>query len=365
MWQSIGLLVLGVVLTLVLALYGQGTFSNVESQAVVIAPLSSSQPQALLHQVDSRFVASDLTVSHATSAPDNAREWLDLLLHTTIPDMNIPSDHLLIMSAHCAIVTYLQAQWESLVKFVQVPFTFIVLNDTKKQERPDRYYAIEKYCRENRIRHIPIPQFVHDQRVVLFPDTEEPGCNFASCRASTGVQIMLEVFKLHAGYALVLDSDASLIRALSPETILPRDSPYTYTAMNQSREGKTRTVDYIWIPFMLFDMTRFPHPEWMNVDCGRIDDVGVDTGGHWNDYLEKTKHTSLPKPVGDESSSWDVITQFKTNNPNMCLQFSEFYAGCVFHAHNGSGWDPAFNEAKQMRRAEIFRDFVRDRIRNS
>jgi hypothetical protein len=286
---------------------------------------------------------------------------MDTLLQITIPEMNIPSEHVLIISAHCAILTFLEAQWESLTTFVQVPFTFIVFNDARP-ERPDRSDAIEKYCKDNHIIHIRIPQFMHDQRIVLFPDTCNQDPNNPSCRTATGLQIMMEIFKLHAGYAMVLDSDASLINTFSPTMILPREGPYTYLAVDQFGIGKTRPYRYIWNAFILFDMTRFPHREWMNMDCGYVDDVLVDTGGLWDTYFEKTHYTSLPKPTPDESSSCDGITHFKNDNRDMCFGTAEFYAGCVFHAHNGGSWNSEFDEEKQIQRATIFKHFIQDRI---
>lgn len=333
---------IGVILVLILTMYGHGLLNNFVPNVSVLTP--------------------KISLSVSTSPSDRKeREWLHNLLNNTIPSLKIPQENLLIMSAHCAIDTYLHAQWESLQAFVKVPFTFIVLNDAKKVVRPDRYAAIERYCRDHNIIHIPIPQVMHDERTIVFPETVEPNCNLAPCRTAIGVQIMLEVFKQHSGYALVLDSDAAFINDFVPEQVLPRNEPYTYMALDQSRES----IDYIWNAFIFFDMTRFPHPEWMNVDCGNVNGVSVDVGGHWNDYYRKTNRTSMPKPAIVGYTPMPEIDTFVSSNPDMCFNHVEFFAGCVLHAHNGGGWDPAFTEEKQIERAKIFHNFISKMIKRS
>jgi hypothetical protein len=264
--------------------------------------------------------------------PQKSEILLEMLLANTMPIWNVPRDHLLIGSAHCTDFRFIEAQFQSLKAFVKVPFTYFVINDTKKYERMDRYEAIVNVCNKNNIKHIEFPQELHDHREVLFPNSNQNhDPNGPSVRASNVVQFMLQIFKMHQGYALMLDSDCVVINPLIPSSVLFPN--FTYAGPPQTRwsEKRQKNLDYVWIVVILFDMLHFPAQHLMNLDCGFIDGVRMDTGGMWNNYIEETNN--IPKYF-IENNSQEEIAKIKVKFPRV-----ECFDNLFLHFHNGSQWE--------------------------
>jgi hypothetical protein len=308
----------------------------------------------------------------SSSEPDevNAKQWLSNFLARF---KDIPEDHTIIMSAHCSILSFLEAQHESIRAFCKVPYTYIVLNDANVSSRPEQHRAIHDYCKRNNIHHVPIPELMHRNRNVIFPDDGSSIKNMdysdPSYRASVGVQIMTHLFRTHNGYCLMLDSDSSFVNTFDPYVILPKTLPETYGANSQHKGPPEHRITYIWIPFVLFDMSRFPHPEWMNLDVGNVDGIQLDTGGKWCYYLNKMQATeNPPNPPYKEftclygkNTNNEAVKKFIVDNPDMHVETAEFYEGCLLHLHNGSGWND-FNRDIQKERAKRFLAFIRELI---
>jgi hypothetical protein len=280
-------------------------------------------------------VTSEVAVKPSTlevSVPEvSAEMWLADFFADTLPEWKIPDNHLLIGSAHCTDARFVEAQFASIKAFVKNDFTYFVINDVKKKLRPDRYEAIVETCERNNIKHITFHPGLHDDRTILLPDTDQKVNDNASARASDVVQFMVEIFQTHNGYALMLDSDCVIINSFNPHQELSPN--YSYAGPHQTKwcEKRQTWLDYVWIVVILFDMAAFPHPEFMNLDCGRIDEVQMDTGGMWNTYIQKTNN--IPRyfrEVWTNPHMQDIKRKF----PRV-----ECFENLFLHFHNGSQWE--------------------------
>ena len=291
----------------------------------------------------------------------NPEQWLDSFLKDTVPSWNIPDTHLLVCSGHCTLPTFVEAQIESLAAFSKLPFTLVVVNDAP---RDDYRQMIENKCQEySNVIHVHFPVSLHQNRILLFPDTQEPHIGEPSTRASDVVQFMLQILRKHNGYGLILDSDAALIGPFHPSDLLDNSGQekYSYAAPSQMRTtANGEIIDYLWIVVMLFNMKTFLNPEYMNVDCGWIKNTRMDTGGFWYTYFEKTKRQNMPKYL-DLNCTEPSFLEFKQKDPH--FEKIECYNNRFMHFHNGSNWE-ATNEQAYLAQTQIWLDYIRSIIAN-
>ena len=321
MLYAVGLFFIGVIVLVLLSLYGNGVFTSTVVPVVVPS---------------SKLMVTDSKQEKEKTSDHDARQWLREFFDTTLPAWNVPADHLLIGSAHCTDYRFIEAQFESLKAFVKTPFTYFVINDVKRDERPDRYQAILEACTKHDIKHITFHPGLHTDRTILLPETQLPGDTNASARASDVVQFMLHIFRTHKGYTLMLDSDCVVVNPLVPAQILSSD--FTYAGPPQTRwsEKRQKHLDYVWIVVILFDMANFPNPELMNLDCGWIDGVRMDTGGMWNTYIEKTNN--IPRALKEDYTD-PIMQEIKEKYPRV-----ECFENQFLHFHNGSQWENITDE---------------------
>ncbi len=279
-------------------------------------------------------VTTSPTLTNARTSESKQVVSLETWLASLSLETPLKSNELLVCTAHCGESLYIDAQVESLNKFCQVPYRLVVLNDATTTDKSEN---IHRACEKHAIQCIDIPEALHTNRRLLFPETTEPDVVNAVTRCADGIQVMFNIFRKTQGFCMVLDADCVAVDFFDPKHMIP--SPFNHVGVAQSRGH----VEYIWNAFLLFDMSAFPSPELMNADSGRVDGFPVDVMGQWYSYCKKTDNWPY-HIVTDENS--DRFAELLIHTPKY-----EIFDGKFVHFHNSSQWDPKKPEIHKERAA--------------
>lgn len=255
--------------------------------------------------------------------------------------VNISGDKLLVITHAYNRPDFIEMQHKSFKKFLKESYRFIVFNDAS--ERSVRK-EIRKVCRRLGLTCIGIRPSLH-----LKPYLERlPGetLDDTAVRCADAVQYSLNTLGFrYKGKVMIIDSDMFLVRDFSARTYL---DGYDMAGLPQSRSN----VDYLWNGLVMFDMMTLPDKGSINFNCGRVNGIAVDVGGHLYHYFKKNPqvrvraidHATFDRnelPLYDrktlEAMGFDGLTvSFLLKGPAPV----EFLADRTFlHYRGGTDWD--------------------------
>ncbi len=164
---------------------------------------------------------------------------------------------------------FIEIQDKTFKKFLKDDYTFVVFNDAPQEEISDK---IIKTCNRLNVPCIRIPQSIHDA-----PYLERwPGEDYHHpvVRCANVVQFSLDTLGFdYDGIVMIIDSDMFLIKEFCVQEFL---NGFDIAGVLQSRQH----IKYIWNGLVFFNMQTLPDKKTIDFNCGKIDGIGVDVGGH-------------------------------------------------------------------------------------
>lgn len=166
--------------------------------------------------------------------------------------------------------------------FLKDDYEFVVFNDARDQALRKEIF---KVCKALNLRCIAIPQEIHDRPYLKRLPHED--FNHSCCRCANVVQYSLnELGFFHDDIVAIVDSDLFLIKPFSIRKYL---EGYALAGLNQQREH----VNYLWNGLVFFDMPNLPDKQTIDFNCGAVEGVSIDVGGHTYHYLKKHKDVKV------------------------------------------------------------------------
>lgn len=263
----------------------------------------------------------------------------------------------IIASAHCTKTDLIDYQYKSIKKFVtDIDYEYIIFNDGVNEENINNFKKkntrqnIENKCHELNIKCIGIPQEIHHNRKLIFPNTQETVIN--SCtRCANSTQYAFNYLKDFDAILCFIDSDMFFINKINIQEYLGK---HDFCALLQDRDN----IIYMWNGIYIMDLKKTQYKELINFDCGNIDGVSVDVGGHTNIFLQKNigKYKAIDRKY---VPNYNEFIDLKRNSDNIFSEeFSEmienisgFYGhvsingeiimnNCIYHIRGfGGNWD--------------------------
>lgn len=183
-----------------------------------------------------------------------------------------------VFTYNCNRPDFIEIQHETFSKFLKDDYEFIVFNDARD---PRHFDQISITCERLGIKHIPIPQEIHNRPGFDCSVTEfsKRNCNV--------VRYSLETLGFdHDDIVALIDGDLFLVKEFSI-----RDYLKGYDLAGHLREG--RPIKYLWIGLAFLDMARMPNKKTISFDCGWIDNMEVDSGGYSYHYLKNNPEAKV------------------------------------------------------------------------
>ncbi len=173
---------------------------------------------------------------------------------------------------------FIEIQHKTFKKFLKDDYEFVVFNDASNRAKNRQ---IHRKCETLGIRCIDIPQEIHNRPYLYRVPGED--YNHPSVRNSNVVQYSLDHYGFqHDGIVALFDSDLFLVKNFSIKEFM-KDSALAGAAQSRSRNGKT--ADYLWIGLAFLDMSKMPDKRSISFNCGKVNGINVDAGGHTYWYL--------------------------------------------------------------------------------
>jgi hypothetical protein len=187
-----------------------------------------------------------------------------------------------ISSAKIVIFTYsynrpdfIEIQHKTFAAFLEDDYEFVVFDDSRDQAITDK---IKSTCDALNIRHIKIPQEIHDR-----PYLERlPGENYnhPTVRNVNVVQYSLNELGFdHDDIVALLDSDLFLTRPFCIRDFMKGFGIGAARIHNGH-------ISYLWHGLTFLDMPNLPNHRTLTFNCGKIDERPIDAGGYSYYYLK-------------------------------------------------------------------------------
>lgn len=262
---------------------------------------------------------------------------------------------LIIASPHCTKLDLIEFQYKSIKKYVlDEDYEYFIFNDGSNIKNMTNFYddtireKIELKCKELNIKHIPIPQELHTNRNIIFPNTEWSTSDHPSWRASIAVQYIYNYFKNENCKLVIIESDMLFINYINLNEYM---NDVNIKFLQQSKTN----IIYMWIGILLMDLDKMQNKDTLFFDCGKINNINVDSGGYSYYYLNE--HPELyQKKHNVEYHLLNKIENFdeKKFTPEfftLCNDINVFYEGegifgetylneCLYHIRAyGSNWN--------------------------
>ncbi len=166
---------------------------------------------------------------------------------------------------------FIEIQYKTFKKFLKDDYKFIVFNDARDRGMEQQINAM---CSRYGIACIRIPQEIHERPYLKrWPGESKHAPAVRNCNV---VQYSLnEVGFKHDDIVALFDSDMFLVKDFSIRNYL---ADYDLAGIKQG-------IGYLWIGLTFLDMRTMPNRSSLNFNCGRVDNVPVDAGGHTYCYL--------------------------------------------------------------------------------
>lgn len=252
-----------------------------------------------------------------------------------------------IYSTHFNMPEYIELQFKSLQKYFNCDYKFIIINDAKLEgdltnfNQNDLDNKINNISFKNKIECVRFPQYYHNNRTSLFPDTKEPKTNNAVTRCADVVQFCINDFvtKYNNGYLMILDADMFFIKSFNIIEFMK----------NHNLAGIRQKMGYLWNGICIFDSKL--NLKELNFDCGYINNEPVDVGGHTYYFMEKYKDIIKYKPVTCSHYTFEETFEEESDNiKKILLEYCNLRNDksankeiildkCILHIRSGGNWD--------------------------
>jgi len=250
---------------------------------------------------------------------------------------------------------YIEFQYKSLKKYFKGEYEYIVINDAKTYGDHTNFgisnmmEQIENKCKELGVTCINVPQEIHNNRRILFPNTTEPDSEHPCCRCATAVQYGFSKFNnLTDGFLMLLDSDMFLYDYIDIRIIM---EDYDILGIPQRVSNGTTIVEYLWNAICIFNLNKCKNLNEFFWDCGQANGVAGDVGVEcwyyiqkYNPKIKKTAgyHYDTPESFLNTEKDQNIIKFCSIicdisgiNNCNKDI----FKLLNIFHLRGGGNWD--------------------------
>ncbi len=233
---------------------------------------------------------------------------------------------------------FIEYQHLTFEKFLLDEYDFVVFNDAHDREMAKK---IELMCQKYDLPCIRIPQEIHSRPYLQRWPGED--YNHPSIRNANVVQYSLNEYGFdYPGIVVLLDSDMFLIKEFSIEQYM---AEHQIAGLPQSKSHANNHVEYIWIGLAFLDMQHLPDKQTLNFNCGRIDDIPVDAGGHTYHYIKNHPQIAvqrmnlayLPNESEYNQACWFARKLFDKGYREARAEF--LLNSTFFHYRGGSNWD--------------------------
>lgn len=264
---------------------------------------------------------------------------------------------LIIASSHCARTDLIEFQYKSIRKFVKNDYKYYIFNDAAEDARLINFNngnirtEIEEKCKQLGTTCINIPQDIHTNRNILFPDLDEKDTENSVTRCADATQYMYNYFKQSNDIIVIIDADMFFINYINLIDVL-EENDIAY--IENSRGNSEITIEYIWNGFMIYNMKKIKEFGDLNFDAGYVFDVLVDVGGKTYFWLQN-KNIKKKKLNCYHISTLDMYEPIKHNYTSYfqkyienVLQLNSDYVinkellinNCILHIRGAGGnWD--------------------------
>jgi hypothetical protein len=211
------------------------------------------------------------------------------------------------LSAKILIFTYahnqpdfIEIHHKTLQKFLMDDYELVVFNDASTQEM---CHQIEATCASCKIPCVRIPQEIHDLPYLERPPSGQfSGYQRPSVRHCNAIQYSLNNFGFkHDDILVILDGDLFLTKKFSIKDYLKNydiaafmrpccDIIGTSCTVNHRRK---KGIKYLWVGLLCLNIPHLPNIESFNVNCGFVNEITVDSGGHTYHYLKNNPHVRV------------------------------------------------------------------------
>lgn len=284
-----------------------------------------------------------------------------------------------IVSTHFNRTDFIYLQYETIKRYFKGDYEYIVVNDGKNigdysNNRDSKFREkINKTCKDLGIKCIEVPQYLHNQRNLLFPNTIEISSRNPSSRHTIGVQYIQNyiVKNYKEGYLLNLDSDMFFIDNFDINNIMNNcNFMLRYLKITNNNE---KIIGYhAWAGLFILDIKNLTNLDELYWDCGKIGNIEVDSGGHSYNYLQKYNDTLKIEQIhytncdGNINNCKTQITEPKLlslldefcnlrDDKNAYKEF--FFNNSILHLRSGGEWDT--NRGKDSRDRNYFNNSVK------
>ena len=266
-----------------------------------------------------------------------------------------------IISTHFNRTDFIDLQFKTIKKFFKGDYEFIVINDGKPfgdhSNNGDAKWRekIQKKCFELGVKCINIPQKIHSQRNIIFPNTVKPNCHDPSCRHTTAVQYaqnyILNNYK--EGYLLNLDSDMFFIKEFDIVSIM-KNCNFMLKYL-KIIDNNNKIFDYhAWAGLFVLDIGTLPNLKELIWDCGKIGNYNVDSGGQSYHYLQNYKdnlkitqihQTKCPDNIEEcrknikDPRLLELLNSFCNLRNDKKAHKEFFFNDSIIHLRSGGEWD--------------------------
>lgn len=137
-------------------------------------------------------------------------------------------------------------------------------------------------------------------------------------------------------YLLFVDFDVFLIGKFSVSDFM---SGYDMAGIPQSRGAK---INYLWPGLLFLDMVHLPQKETIDLFCGQVDGVNVDSGGQLSIYMREHPTLNIKRLAQSYMSSKDNMRMFFSDDiaDKYDPQFEyEIVSNRFLHYGRGSNWN--------------------------
>ena len=265
---------------------------------------------------------------------------------------------IIITSSHCTKTELIEFQYKTIKKYIlDADYEYYVFNDgiTYKSmcnfNNDQIYKEIQNKCEELNIPCIDIPQDLHNNRNLIFKNTEHISSQHPCSRCAIVTQYMYNYVKNTECILVIIESDMFFINYINLENFIGI-SPIKY--LEQSRRNEQYKINYMWVGILMINTMVLEEKELINFDCGSINGISLDTGGYTYYYLlkygSKIKNFYVQQKI---LNGFDSLNKEKYTKEfvNLCENINDFYYGegifgeiylndSLFHIRSfGSNWN--------------------------
>lgn len=258
---------------------------------------------------------------------------------------------------------FIPYQYHTFKKFLNDDYKFVVFNDAKDMNHKNK---IEEVCHNLGIECVRIPQEIHNRPYLKRLPGED--YNNSCVRCANVVQYSLDVLGFdHDGIVMIIDSDMFLVKPFSLESFMT-ENQIDIAGVFQGRER----INYLWNGIVFMNMNTLPNKRTLDWNCGKVEEVSVDVGGHTHYYLKNNPNAKVyyTQQIHSDGLVCDTcrgrhnakcthndailskfnITDAKTINFLRAgpVNIEFFHHGAFLH-YRGAGWDlktPQYHQIK-------------------